>query len=366
MPTLLKTVIQDWRNIALQEIEFSPKMNCISGGNGEGKTNLLDAVYYLSMTRSSLSTSDKYNYRRGCDSFALAGSYRMEDDKEVRYTVRSSSGADKKFMKDGKPYTRISDHIGELPIVMVSPSDSDLISDSSECRRRFCNSCLSQMDKEYLSTVQRYNKYLASRNALLKQDNPCSGELLESIDARLSLLAQDIYERRAEFTRDIRPLLSKYYSLISGGRENVDISYRSDLDKGTLESQLAAGYERDRILGYTTAGIHRDDFIFGMEGDPIRKIGSEGQQKSFLIALKFSQNELMRSRYGYPPILLLDDLFDKLDPERSSNLLSMVSGKDFGQIFISDTDKERIERSLANAVPDALFLHAQGGAFSRQ
>lgn len=364
MPTLDKIVIQDFRNIALQEIEFSPNINCISGGNGEGKTNLLDAVWYLSMTKSAFAASDRYNFRHGCSSFALSGIYTMGDGPRSRFSIQVSEGGEKRLRRDDKPYGRISEHIGVLPIVMVSPADIALVSESGDERRRFVNSVLSQMDGEYLNSMQQYNRLLLQRNRLLK-DGCADEDLLDTFDGRLSVLAEPVSKRRAEFCSSLVPVVQRYYAEISGGREEVDIEYRSDLRDGNLYDILKSRRERDRLLKFTGAGIQRDDFLFSMNSHPIRRCGSQGQQKSFIVALKFAQYELMKLSCGCAPMMLLDDLFDKLDPSRVSNLLGMVSDREFGQIFITDSDKVRTRGIVDAITADRIYLRTEGGVFTR-
>ena len=353
MPILKKIVVQDFRNIALQELSFSPNINCISGNNGEGKTNLIDAIYYLSMTKSALGSSDRFNFRYGTDAFAIAGSYIMPNGLESRFSVSVSSDGEKKVKRDDKPYKRVSEHVGVLPIVLVSPSDISMVSESGEERRRFMNAVLSQMDHAYLDNVQQYNRYLLQRNRLLKSSDP-DPDLLDAFDARLSILAAPIAEGRKNLAESLAPVVQAYYTELSGGREEVGIEYRTDADRGELAAQLRACRDRDRALKYTSVGVQRDDFLFTMNGYPIRKCGSQGQQKSFLVSLKFAQYEIMKESYGFAPILLLDDLFDKLDMNRVSNLLSMVAGSDFGQIFLSDSNTE-----------DRSYFETVDGTFTR-
>ena len=264
--------------------------------------------------------------------------------------------------RDEKPYQRISEHIGELPVVMVSPDDVSLVSDSGEDRRRFMNMVLSQMDKEYLSDVQQYNRLLSQRNTVLKTDRP-DISLLEILDERMSSFAMRIYERRKRFTEDLSPVVGKYYRALSGGKEAVDIAFKSDIDKGTLAEILAAARNKDIALGYTSVGPQRDDLVFSMDGHPIRRCGSQGQQKSFLVSLKFAQYELMKESFGVPPMLLLDDVFDKLDMSRISNLLGMVAGSDFGQIFITDSNKVRMSGIVDGLTADRAYFEAVGGEF---
>lgn len=364
MPVLHKIVIQDFRNIELQELTFSPNLNCIWGGNGEGKTNLLDAIHYLSMTKSGIQASEKYNFRHGTGSFALSGTYDMGEGVLSRFSIKVTDGAEKKIRRDDKPYPKVSDHIGILPIVMVSPADTDLVSESSDERRRFVNAFISQMDRQYLSDMQQYNRLLAQRNRLLKDIEP-DASLLEVFDARMSPLAASIHASRSAFVTSLLPVVQHYYEAISGARESISIAYHSDLSGKTWEELSAFRRERDTVLRYTTGGIHRDDFIFTLDGFPLRRCGSQGQQKSFLVALKFAQYEIMKQTYGFPPILLLDDLFDKLDIDRVSNLLQMVAGHDFGQIFLSDTDKTRTEALVDNITSDRSYFKASAGTFTK-
>ena len=364
MPVLKKIVVQDFRNIALQELSFSPNINCISGNNGEGKTNLIDAIYYLSMTKSALGSSDRFNFRYGTDAFAIAGSYLMPNGLESRFSVSVSSDGEKKVKRDDKPYKRVSEHVGVLPIVLVSPSDISMVSESGEERRRFMNAVLSQMDHAYLDNVQQYNRYLLQRNRLLKSSDP-DPDLLDAFDARLSILAAPIAEGRKNLAESLAPVVQAYYTELSGGREEVGIEYRTDADRGDLAAQLSACRDRDRALKYTSVGVQRDDFLFTMNGYPIRKCGSQGQQKSFLVSLKFAQYEIMKESYGFAPILLLDDLFDKLDMNRVSNLLSMVAGADFGQIFLSDSNKVRLAGIVDALTEDRSYFETVDGTFTR-
>lgn len=363
MPTLLKTVIADFRNIVFQELEFSPKINCIWGDNGSGKTNLLDAIYYMSMTKSALGISDSFNFRHGTDAFTISGTYLMQSGLESRFSVGVKKGEEKKLRCDGKN-CRIAEHIGRLPAVFVSPSDISLVSDSPEERRRFINSVVSQMDQEYMFRLQQYNRLLAQRNAFLR-DGVGDMSLLAVIDAKMSTLAEGIYERRRDFCEPLAAAVNDCYHRLSNGRESVSVRYRSDLDGTDLETLLQKSIERDRIMKYTTVGVQRDDFLFSMDDYPIRRCGSQGQQKTFLLSLKMAQFELMRTSFGFPPLLLLDDVFDKLDFNRTSNLLKLVSGDDFGQIFITDSNKVRMEKLPSGVTGDRFFFETQNGCFSR-
>ncbi len=364
MPTLEKTVISDWRNIALQELEFSPKINCISGDNGSGKTNLLEAVHCLSMTKCFSSTSEKFNYRYGTHSYAISGMYLMESGLHSKFSLQSEDGGEKKLKRDEKPYARISEHLGVLPIVTVSPSDVSMVSESGEERRRFANAVLSQLDRDYLSNMQQYNRILQQRNRLLKTQ--CvDTELLGAFDAGLAKFAGPISARRREFAEALLPAVQRFYTQLSGGREEVSLSYRTDLDKTPAEELFAASRERDIVLHYTCAGIQRDDFLFTLNGHPIRRCGSQGQQKSFLVSLKFAQYELMKQRCGFAPLLLLDDLFDKLDMSRVANLLEMVASSDFGQIFLTDSNKVRIAGIVDSLTSERAYFECSQGTFTK-
>ena len=364
MPLLEKIVVSDFRNIELQELEFSPNINCISGNNGEGKTNLLDAIYYLSMTKSAFMSSDKFNFRHGTDKFSISGQYLMETGLHSRFSLSINTKGEKKVKRDDKVYPKASSHIGALPIVLVSPSDTSLVSDSGEERRKFANAVLSQMYPEYLTALQQYNRLLLQRNKLLKEA-VIERELLEIIDLRMANYAQPVYRARKKFVELMSPVVAEYYSTLSGDAEKVGVSYESQMDKCPLEELFKANYDKDRAMKYTTAGLQRDDFLFTMDQMQLRRCGSQGQQKSFLVSLKFAQYEIMKRNYGFPPMLLLDDVFDKLDMGRISNLLKMVTGHDFGQIFITDSNKVRMSGIVDNLTSDRVYFDTVGGVFTK-
>ena len=363
MPFLEKITVADFRNIRFQELAFSPNLNCISGNNGEGKTNLLDAIYYLSMTKSAFGASDKYNFRYGTTSFSMCGVYRMQNSLQSRFSVQVEASGEKKVRRDDKAYTKISSHIGVLPVVMVSPEDITLVSESGEGRRKFANSVLSQIDSEYLSALQQYNRLLQQRNKMLKE-NAVDRDLLAVFDSRMQVYAEPVFRMRKKFAEDIQPAVAEYYRVLSGGSEQVQVSYKSDLEKGSLEELLAESFDKDRVFKYTTVGLQRDDFQFSMNGWPIRRCGSQGQQKSFLVSLKFAQYEIMKRSCGFAPILLLDDVFDKLDMNRISNLLEMVSSNDFGQIFITDSNKVRMAGIVDRITEDRAYFETVSGEFT--
>lgn len=366
MPVLDKIIVSDYRNIALQEISFSRKINCITGNNGEGKTNLLDAVYYLSMGKSAFQQSDRYLFRHGADSFAISGLYSMENGKQSRFSVSVGQGA-KKMKADEKAYQRLSDHIGVLPVVMVSPYDTALVDDSGEERRRFLNMLISQVDRKYLHSLQAYNRILAQRNSLLRSGEP-DRSLMDVLDVRLADAADYIYNKRCDFISDLSTSVGRLYGSVSGTAQEASIGYRSEMKSSPagLYGILVATRERDSILGYTSHGIHRDDLDFVLDGTPLRRAGSQGERKSFIVALKFAQYSIMKDIYGFSPIMLLDDLFDKLDPSRVSNLLKMVLDKGFGQIFLTDCNKVRMRSVVDALTEDKAYFEVRGGVFSNE
>ena len=374
MATLEKIIIQNFRNISFAELSFSAGVNCVCGKNGQGKTNLLDAIHYLSLTRSAFSSSDSFCYRHGCDAFSIAGVCRMQDGLSSRFVVNVDNGV-KTVKRDDKVYPKVSAHIGVLPVVMVSPQDSTLVSESGDERRRFANCVLSQLSAEYLSATSRYNKLLAQRNRILKDYRPDTS-LLEVLDAQMGECAAIIIPHRREFSDMLCKAVSTHYASLSGGSETISVSYRSGVPvsfrsdvcsdddiAASFAAMLKSSLEKDLILKYTSTGVQRDDFLFEMDGYPIRKCGSQGQQKSFLVALKLAQYDIMKASYGFPPVLLLDDVFDKLDEGRIANLLKIVNSTDYGQIFITDTNRDRMERIVGGIAQDVKFFNADNGEF---
>lgn len=365
MASLKKIIVQNFRNIAFAELQFCPGINCICGRNGQGKTNLLDAIHYLSITRSALNTPDSFCCRHGSDSFSLAGEYLMHDGTVSRFVV--GVGRDSKTVKrDDKVCRKLSEHIGLLPVVMVSPQDSSLVSDSGEERRRFANTVLSQMDREYLEALQRYNRLLAQRNRMLKEAAP-DRSLFDIIDLQMGEAGAVVMRCRQNFAEALCDAVASYYSLLSDGAESVAISYKPEIrggdDAAVITKALDDGLEKDIILRFTSTGVQRDDFFFSMDGQPIRRCGSQGQQKSFLVALKLAQYDIMKAAYGFPPILLLDDVFDKLDFERTANLIRIVGSSPYGQIFLTDTNRERLEQAVGGISSEATYITACNGEF---
>lgn len=336
-----------FKNIAEQQLTLSEGINCLVGDNGAGKTNVLDAVHYLSMAKSMLSMTDSQSVRHGDEFFMLDGRFACDDGRAEQVSCSYSRRSGKTLKRNGKEYERLSDHVGAFPIVVVSPSDTALISDSAEERRRYLNSFISQIDRSYLTALIRYNAALAERNKLLKT-SPAE-DMLAIYDRMLADSGEVIYRRRADIIGQMTPLVERYYALLSEDREKVEIAYRSELAERPLTELLLASRQRDFVNEYTTCGIHRDDMVLGIGGYPLRKYGSQGQQKSFLVALKLAQYTLLSEHRGERPILLLDDLFDKLDMRRVAQLLALVSGERFGQILITDCNKVRLQSTLDRA-----------------
>jgi len=352
--------ILNFKNIEQCELPLSRKINCFVGDNGTGKTNLLDALYFLSMSKSALNLSDGQCVRHESDFFMLSGDYVMMPDRRESVVCSFKRGSGKTLKRNGKEYERVSEHIGLLPIVLVSPSDTALINESGDERRRFMNLFLSQTDRSYLTVMQRYNQLLAERNKLLKSSAGFE-EVIDIIDIQLCEAGSVIHKKRADFATRLAPVVSEYYRLISGDAEQVEISYKSELSRQPMQELLRASGERDRILGHTTCGVHRDDLVMSILGYPIRKYGSQGQQKSMLIALKLAQFDIIKELCGVKPIMLLDDVFDKLDLKRVEHLIELVAGDSFGQILITDSNKIRMEGILDNLTADYLLFEVAAG-----
>lgn len=369
---LERILITDFKNIHSAELHFSPKLNCIWGSNGEGKTNLLDAIYYLSMTKSYFNGSDIYTFKRGCNYVALNGIYDEDGQKcSISIGIKGTAADDgtikvdeKVVKRDGKNYSRISEHIGKIPVVVVSPTDTELINSGGDERRRFINMVLSQLDGEYLRKLQNYNQLLLQRNKLLKMGGAdLSADYLETIDERMSVNAEYIYNERLKISGLLNDSVCNYYNILSSSKENVSFVYRSQLANSSTLELFKDNFEKDRALKYTSSGIHRDDFLFSVEGMPIKNCGSQGQQKTFLIALKLAQYEIMLNLHGKQPLLLLDDVFDKLDMGRVGRLIEVVSGSRFGQIFITDSSKVRMESVLEPVLAMSRNFTVENGVF---
>lgn len=333
----------NFKNYPQASLRFTEKINCFVGNNGLGKTNLLDAIHYLSACKSYFNPMDVQNIRHGEEFFVVEGKFsRFEVEEHVYCGLQR--GQKKVFKRNKKEYDRLADHLGEFPLVVISPADRDLISEGSDIRRKFVDSVIGQSNRSYLEDLIQYNRLLQQRNALLKYfaaNRNFDPEQLEVFDLQMEDKAQRIFEARKELMESLGPLLQKHYGSISGGREAVSLAYSSQLEELNFGALMQANLERDRVLQYTSAGVHKDDLNFLLDDYPIKRFGSQGQQKSFLIALKLAQFDFMQQQLGYKPMLLLDDIFDKLDEERVGALIALVNDHHFGQIFITDTHQER-------------------------
>ena len=340
----------NYKNFDSQTFEFDSKINCFVGPNGVGKTNALDAIYHLSFGKGYFNPVATQNIKHEEDFFVIDGEFEKLD-REEKIVCSLKKGMKKIIKRNGKAYERLSDHIGLIPLVIISPADRDLIIEGSDTRRKFIDGVISQSDKDYLQTLIKYNKILIQRNSLLKYfvaNNTFDASTLSVYDEQLHNYGSEIFNKRVEFVEAFIPIFKEQYTTISGGNETVTLSYDSKLLDDDLLSLLAKNVEKDRILQYTSVGIHKDDLNFEITGHPIKKFGSQGQQKSFLIALKFAQFHFIKKQAKTTPILLLDDIFDKLDENRVAQIVSMVDNENFGQIFISDTHAERTEEIVKN------------------
>ena len=335
----------NYKNLAQIEFDFDAKINCFVGKNGVGKTNILDAIYHLAYGKSYFNPLAVQNIKHG-EEFFVIDALLEKNGKEEKIVCSLKKGQKKTIKRNGKVYDKLSEHLGLIPLVIISPSDADLIVEGSETRRKFIDSVIATLDNSYLHLLIQYQKTLAQRNALLKYfalNHTFDADNLSIYNEQLSNSGQLIFEKRKQFLADFIPIFEQHHTNISGGNEKVALKYESQLFEKDLMSLLEESLQKDRIIQYTSAGIHKDDLVFEIDGFPIKKFGSQGQQKSFLIALKLAQFEFMKKQSGELPILLFDDIFDKLDETRVQKIVTMVNDAVFGQIFISDTHAERTE-----------------------
>jgi len=352
---LQKLALSGFKNYLQSELTFSDKINCFVGNNGVGKTNLLDAIHYLSFCKSFFTSLDTQNIRHGEDFFAIHGTFLRGSNTPDYVQCIQKKNQRKRFLINKKEYERLADHIGSFPLVMISPYDRDLINDGSELRRKYIDSVISQFDKFYLDDLIQYNKALVQRNALLKsfqEQNYFDAASLEIWDEQMIRLGEQVFIRRKEFLLQFIPLFQQYFGFLSNGSEIVDIRYISQFSGDSYRDTFNAALPKDRAAQYCTMGIHKDDLEFMLDGYPVKKFGSQGQQKSFVIAVKLAQFEYTKNIKGFKPILLLDDVFDKLDDLRVSQLIKLVSENSFGQVFITDTSRERIRSIFENMAID--------------
>lgn len=363
---LNKLILANFKNYTGASLNFSEKINCFSGNNGSGKTNLLDAIYYLSLTKSFFNLQDQQNICFDADFFRIDGQFVMDAARNEKVTCLQKRNNRKIFRLNDKEYERMADHVGLFPIVMISPADSNLILGGSEDRRKYIDSVISQFDKLYLDDLINYQRILFQRNKLLKQfaeDRRFSRSELDIWDAQLIPPGRAIYAKRVAFIERFIPVFERHFTWISGGDDEVDIQYESALHQEDFEELLLKNADRDRFAGFSTVGPHKDDLLFKIAGMPLKKFGSQGQQKSFVVAIKLAQFDYTRDIKGYKPLLLLDDVFDKLDDHRVQNLLHLVSEEHFGQIFITDTSEERLRTAVEKThSPYSMFLISKGKA----
>ena len=365
---LKKLSLLNFKNYEEAQLTFSEDVNAFVGGNGEGKTNLLDAIHYLSMCKSYFNPIDVQNMKHQCEFFLLQGIF-INGNKEENIYCGLKKNQRKIFKRNQKEYERLADHIGLLPVVMISPTDTGLITEGSEERRKFIDSIISQFDKTYLDDLISYNRVVSHRNALLKQfaqARKFDEASLDIWDDQMIELGEKIYAKRLDFVNQFLPIFRDYYKFISLDREEVSVFYESHLHKGNFRDVLKGVLEKDRIMQFTTAGIHKDELVFTIEGHPVKRFASQGQQKSFLIALKLAQFDFIKEIKKMKPILLLDDIFDKLDNLRVKRLMELVSKDNFGQIFITDAHPERVTRVFEEINVEVKLFNVQKGSIVKQ
>lgn len=343
---ILKTLsLVNYKNFESQDFEFDNKINCFVGFNGVGKTNVLDAIYHLSFGKSYFNPVATQNIKHDAEFFVVDGIFN-KNERDEKIIVSLKRGQKKMIKRNGKAYEKFSDHIGFIPLVIISPADRDLIIEGSDTRRKFIDSVISQSDKAYLNNLINYNKVLSQRNALLKYfavNNTYNEQTIEVYNQQLHNYGSELFNTRCHFLEAFIPIFKERYEAISNKNEIVNLAYKSDLFENDLNSLLKQRINKDKALQYTSVGIHKDDLSFEIETHPIKKFGSQGQQKSFLIALKLAQFDFIKQQSGVTPLLLLDDIFDKLDERRVAQIIGLVDNENFGQLFISDTHGERTE-----------------------
>ncbi len=363
-------ILTNFKNHAQTELSFSEKMNCFIGNNGTGKTNLLDAIHYLSFCKSYFNPIDTQNIRHGEDFFAIHGTFAAvgkevySSDENIHENVISciqKIGERKHFKINQKEYERLADHIGSIPLVMISPYDRDLINEGSEVRRRFIDTVISQFDRQYLDNLINYNKVLAQRNKLLKADF-VDELMIEALNVQLIKFGVPIFTSRKAFFEQFAIYFQDFFAWITDHKENVEIRYSSALDsEHSFAYLLKNAFEKDKILGYSTVGIHRDDLQLLIDDFPVKKFGSQGQQKSYVIAMRLAQFEFTKEKKGFYPILLLDDIFDKLDDLRVNKIIELVGKSHYNQVFITDTDEHRVAHIFEkHQLPHKIFYVKDG------
>lgn len=358
---LEKLTILNYKNIGEVTLDFSPKVNCFIGHNGVGKTNVLDAIHYLSFCRSSISNTDSQVIRHGEEFFMLEGRYATDEGEPEIVYCGMKRGTKKHFKRNGKEYRRLSEHIGLIPIVMVAPADNMIIDGQSEERRRLMDMVISQFDHSYIDHLSRYTKALQQRNSLLRQDEEPDASLLDVLEEQMGYEGECVFAAREAFVNELIPVFQRYYEAISGGREEVGISYESHCRRGPLCEVIRRDRFKDRAVGYSLHGVHRDDLLFTLGSHQMKREGSQGQNKTFAVALKLAQFDfLKRTASRTTPLLLLDDIFDKLDSDRVERIVEIVSASGFGQIFVTDTNRDHLDKILARSGGDYKIFEVKG------
>lgn len=358
---LEKLSLINYKNFESQSFEFDKSINCLVGENGIGKTNVLDSIYHLAYGKSYFNPITKQNINHNADFFVVDGTF-LKNERQEHIIVSVKKGKKKIIKRNGKAYERFSDHIGLIPVVIISPSDSDLITEGSDTRRKFMDGIISQSNPDYLQALMRYKKTLSQRNSLLKYfaaNRAFNQDQIDIYNDELERTGKLIHQKRQEFVADFIPIFKKRYAHISNQKEEVNITYKSQLFEANFEQIFKESLQRDLILQYTSKGTHKDDLKFKIEHYPIKKFGSQGQQKSYLIALKLAQYDFINNRLKTKPILLLDDIFDKLDENRVGQLIKMVTEEDLGQIFVSDTHADRTEKVVKSSTESYKMITLQ-------
>jgi DNA replication and repair protein RecF len=355
---LEKLSLINYKNIQTATLELSPKINCFIGQNGVGKTNVLDAIYYLSFCHSANNPIDSQVIRHGEEFFMIEGIY----NEDITISCGFKPGTKKHFKKNKKEYKRLSEHIGLIPVVMVSPSDTLLIDGGSEERRRLMDMVISQYDRSYIELLNRYNKALQQRNTMLKAEEEPNIDVMSLWEEQMAMAGEQIYQKRDAFVREMVPIFQRFYETISGNREQVVMNYVSHCQRGPLLEVIQRDRFKDRAVGYSLHGIHRDDLEIALGGHQMKREGSQGQHKTFVIALKLAQFDfLKRTNTKTTPLLLLDDIFDKLDAQRVEQIVSLVAGNEFGQIFITDTNRDHLDQILSASSHDYKIFYVEDG-----
>lgn len=362
-----KLSIINYKNIQAATLDLSPKLNCFIGHNGEGKTNLLDAVYYLSFCKSAFNPKDSEVMRHEADYFVLEGDYSTDTGEHEQVYCGMKRGTKKHFKRNKKEYRRLSQHIGLVPLIFVSPADATLIEGGSEERRKLMDVVISQYDTPYIESLSRYNKALQQRNSLLKQEEEPDSTLLELLEMQMAEHGEVVYRKRAAFVEELMPVFQRIYQTICSDREQVSLEYVSHCQRGSLLDVIQRDRAKDRIMGYSLHGTHKDDLVMKLGGYPMKREGSQGQNKTYVLALKLAQFDFLRRTAGNnTPLLLLDDIFDKLDSSRVEQIVRLVSGDDFGQIFITDTNRDHLDKILQGSGFSYKLFSVEGGEINEK